>query len=183
MDELFESFELLGDELLDNLLDVQEIVLNYELMMENENMEIMNDLNVFFTEQEQEIVSLGNKSYNEFINDFQGNLGTINQISAQLLNQKLVLEQTLFSEWMELGLEYPRHEIDNIHVEVLRAIDIIEACIRFIKEERKRLLSERLLLESKKRLSTAKLLSERVAPGHLDLIDPLLLERIMENIK
>ena len=61
---------------------------------------------------------------------------------------------------------------------VVRAIDIVESCLRFIETER-----QRLLVESKKRLSTSKFLSERMAPTHLDLIDPLLLARIMEGIR
>ena len=177
MDELLSSFQELGTILLENLLDVEEVVLNHELMMEVENMDIMNDLYVFFSGEEQENVNNTNKNYNGFINDFQGSLGTMNQISAQLLNQRLVQEQALFSEWMELVLEYPDPDIDNIHVEVLRAIDIVESCLRFIKSAR-----QRLLLESKKRLSAGKFLSERMAPEQLDLIDPLLLERIMEGI-
>ena len=178
MDGLLSSFQDLGEVLLEHLLDVEETVLNYELMMEGENMDIMNDLYAFFSGEEQENVEQTNENYNEFINDFQGTLGTINQISAQLLEQRLVQEQALFSEWMELVIEYPEPDIDNIHVEVLRAIDIVESCLRFIESER-----ERLLIESKKRLSTSKFLSERMAPTHLDLIDPLLLARIMENIR
>ena len=48
MDELLSSFQELGEILLEHLLDVEEIIVNYELMMEEENMEIMNDLYVFF---------------------------------------------------------------------------------------------------------------------------------------
>ena len=178
MDELLSSFQELGEILLEHLLDVEGIIVNYELMMEVENMEIMNDLYAFFSGEEQENVIQTNENYNEFINDFQGSLGTINQVSAQLLNQRLVQEQALFSDWMELVLEYPTADIDNIHVEVLRAINIIESCMRFIETEKKR-----LLVESKKRLSTSKLLSDRLASSHLDLIDPLLLARIMEGIR
>jgi hypothetical protein len=50
--------------------------------------------------------------------------------------------------------------------------------MRFIETEK-----QRLLVESKKRLSTSKLLSDRLASSHLDLIDPLLLARIMEGIR
>jgi len=178
MDELLSSFQELGEILLEHLLDVEEIIVNYEDMMEVENMDIMNDLYVFFSGEEQENVNQTNDNYNEFINDFQGSLGTMNQVSAQLLNQRLIQEQALFSDWMELVLEYPAPDIDNIHVEVLRAIDLIESCMRFIETEKKR-----LLVESKKRLSTSKLLSDRLASSHLDLIDPLLLARIMEGIR
>tara|TARA_B110001450_G_scaffold252856_1_gene275311 strand:+ start:147 stop:683 length:537 start_codon:yes stop_codon:yes gene_type:complete len=178
MDELLSSFQELGEILLEHLLDVEGIIVSYELMMEVEDMEIMNDLYAFFSGEEQENVNQTNENYNEFINDFQGSLGTMNQVSAQLLNQRLVQEQALFSDWMELVLEYPEPDIDNIHVEVLRAIDIIESCMRFIETEK-----QRLLVESKKRLSTSKLLSDRLASSHLDLIDPLLLARIMEGIR
>ena len=178
MDELLSSFQELGEILLEHLLDVEGIIVSYELMMEVEDMEIMNDLYAFFSGEEQENVNQTNENYNEFINDFQGSLGTMNQVSAQLLNQRLVQEQALFSDWMDLVLEYPAPDIDNIHVEVLRAIDIIESCMRFIETEK-----QRLLVESKKRLSTSKLLSDRLASSHLDLIDPLLLARIMEGIR
>ena len=177
MDELLSSFQELGTILLEHLLDVEEIIVNYELIMEVEGMDIMNDLYAFFSGEEQENVNQTNENYNEFINDFQDSLRTINRNNAQLLNQKLIQEQASFSEWMELVLEYPALDIDNIHVEVLRAIDTVESCLRFIVSER-----QRLLIESKKRLSTAKFLSERMAPEQLDLIDPLLLARIMEVI-
>ena len=176
MDKLYE----LGDLLLINLLDVEEILVNYEIVMETEDIDVIIDLSGNITEEEESKVILTNKEYNDYIDQIILSL-LGNSVETQQLNTQLREEQLLSSTWMDLILEYPNYYVnyyvDNIHEEVNRGIDIVNKILSYIREE------QRIrLLKSRKRLYFAKLLHERLAPEYIDQFDPRMMEEILERI-
>ena len=86
MDKLYE----LGDLLLINLLDVEEILVNYEIVMETEDIDVIIDLSGNITEEEESKVILTNKEYNDYIDQIILSL-LGNSVSTQQLNTQLNL--------------------------------------------------------------------------------------------
>ena len=172
MDKLYE----LGDLLLISLLDVEEILVNYEIVMETEDIDVIIDLSGNITEEEEIKVILTNKEYNDYIDQIILSL-LGNSVATQQLHTQLREEQLLSSTWMDLILEYPNYYVDNIHEEVNRGIDIVNKILSYIREE------QRIrLLKSRKRLYFAKLLHERLAPEYIDQFDPRMMEEILQRI-
>lgn len=172
MDKLYE----LGDLLLISLLDVEEILVNYEIIMETEDIDVIIDLSGNITEEEEIKVILTNKDYNDYIDQIILSL-IGNSVATQRLHTQLREEQLLSSTWMDLILEYPNYYVDNIHEEVNRGIDIVNKILSYIREE------QRIrLLKSRKRLYFAKLLHERLAPEYIDQFDPRMMEEILQRI-
>ena len=101
MDKLYE----LGDLLLISLLDVEEILVNYEIVMETEDIDVIIDLSGNITEEEESKVILTNKEYNDYIDQIILSL-LGNSVATQQLNTQLREEQLLSSTWMDLILEY-----------------------------------------------------------------------------
>tara|TARA_Y100001958_G_scaffold22895_1_gene14068 strand:+ start:984 stop:1517 length:534 start_codon:yes stop_codon:yes gene_type:complete len=177
MDNILERFETLGQELLNDLENIEDKLFFYEQKMEFEDIDIINDLQNFFCEGDSYLVNTTNDMYSAYLNDLHQILQQINIVGGNLLDNVIVQELQIIEVWMDLVLEYPERDIDNIMIEVERAVDIIQRCLRFIRSER-----QRILIESQKRVEISKLLSERLGPNFAQTMDPRMLESIIERI-
>jgi len=145
--------------------------------MESENIDIINDLQNFFCEGDSYLVNKTNNMYRSYLNDLHQTLQQINIVGGNLLDIVIVQELQLIEVWINLVLEYPERDIDNIMIEIEHAIDIIQRCLRFIRSEK-----QRILIESQKRVAISKLLSSRLGPSFAETMDPRMLESIIERI-
>lgn len=177
MDNILERFETLGQELLNDLENIEDKLFFYEQKMEFEGIDIVNDLQNFFCEGDSYLVNTTNDMYSAYLNDLHQILQQINIVGGNLLDNLIIQELQLIEVWMDLVLEYPERDIDNIMIEVERAINIIQRCLLFIRSERQRILNE-----SYKRLVISELLSERLGPSFAETMDPRMLESIVEII-
>ena len=177
MDDILQRFETLGKELLNNLEDIEEFLFNYEQQMEIQEIYILNNLENEFTISEVKLVNKTNNMYSAYLNELHQILQQINIFGGNLLDNVVVQELQIIEVWLNLVLEYPERDVDNIMIEVERAIDIIQRCLRFIRSER-----QRILIESQKKLAISKLLSEKLGPAFAQTIDQRMLESIVERI-
>jgi hypothetical protein len=177
MDGILERFETLGKELLNDLENIEDKLFFYEQLMESENIDIVNDLQNFFCEGDSYLVNTTNDMYSAYLNDLHQTLQQINIVGGNLLDNVIVQELQIIEVWMDLVLEYPARDIDNIMIEVDRAVGIIQRCLRFIRSER-----QRRLIETQKRVEISKLLSLRLGPSFAETMDPRMLESIVERI-
>lgn len=177
MDNILQRFETLGQELLNDLENIEDKLFFYEQKMESENIDIVNDLQNFFCEGDSYLVNTTNDMYSAYLNDLHQTLQHINIVGGNLLDNVIIQELQIIEVWMDLVLEYPERDIDNIMIEVERAVDTIQRCLRFIRSER-----QRRLMETQKIIEISKLLSERLGPSFAETIDPLLLQSIVERI-
>mgnify|MGYP001248089588 CR=1 FL=1 len=177
MDNTLQRFETLGQELLNDLENIEDKLFFYEQKMEFEDIDIVDDLQNFFCEGDSYLVNTTNNMYSAYLNDLHQTLQQINIVGGNLLDNVIVQELQIIEVWMDLVLEYPERDIDNIMIEVERAIDIIQRCLRFIRSER-----QRILIESQKRLVMSKLLSERLGPNFAQIMDQRMLESIIEMV-
>jgi hypothetical protein len=177
MDGILERFETLGKELLNDLENIEDKLFFYEQRMESENIDIVNDLQNFFCEGDSYLVNTTNDMYSAYLNDLHQTLQQINIVGGNLLDNVIVQELQIIEVWMDLVLEYPARDIDNIMIEVDRAVGIIQRCLRFIRSER-----QRRLIETQKRVEISKLLSLRLGPSFAETMDPRMLESIVEMV-
>ena len=177
MDEILERFETLGKSLLHDLENIEEFLFIYEQKMEFEDIDIVNDLQNFFCKGETKLVNKTNHMYRNYLNELHQTLQQINIVGGNLLDNIIVQELQIIEVWMDLVLEYPERDVENIMIEIERAIDIIQRCLRFIRSER-----QRILIETQKRVAISKLLSERLGPNFAQTMDPRMLESIVERI-
>lgn len=177
MDNILQRFETLGQDLLNDLENIEDKLFFYEQKMEFEDIDIVNDLQNFFCEGDSYLVNTTNDMYSAYLNDLHQTLQEINTVGGNLLDNVIVQELQIIEVWMNLVLEYPERDIDNVAVEVDRAVDIIQRCLLFIRLER-----QRRLIESQKRVAISKLLSSRLGPSFAETMDPRMLESIIERI-
>ena len=177
MDGILERFETLGQELLNDLENIEEFLFIYEQQMETQEIYILEDLENKFTISETKLVNTTNNMYHNYLNELHQTLQQINIIGGNLLDNVIIKELQIIEVWINLVLEYPERDVENIMIEIERAIDIIQRCLRFIRSER-----QRILTESKKRVAISKLLSSRLGPSFAETIDPIMLESIIELV-
>ena len=177
MDNILQRFETLGKDLLNDLENIEEFLFIYEQQMETQEIYILEDLENKFTISETKLVNKTNNIYRSYLNDLHQTLQQINIVGGNLLDNVIVQELQIIEVWMNLVLEYPERDIDNIMIEVERAVDIIQRCLRFIRSER-----QRILIETQKRVAISKLLSTRLGPSFAETMDPRMLESIIEMV-